>query len=93
MERVRYRERKSNLMETEKPKSRSWKAHVMSLYDIVKLAPNIQPSFYLYTKYLKCLFQKLMIVATTDSIHQMFTVHKTMGLEFHEHFLKHHIIP
>ena len=78
MERVRYRERKSNLMETEKPKSRSWKAHVMSLYDIVKLAPNIQPSFYLYTKYLKCLFQRLMIIKTADPIYQVFTICKTL---------------
>ena len=78
MERVRYRERKSNLMETEKPKSRSWKAHVMSLYDIVKLAPNIQPSFYLYTKYLKCLFQRLMIITTADPIYQVFTICKTL---------------
>ena len=27
-----------------KPKSRNWEVHAMSLYDIFKLAPNIQPS-------------------------------------------------
>ena len=78
MERVRYRERESNLMETEKPKSQRWKAHVMSLYDTFKLAPNIQPSFYLYTKYLKCPFQRLMIITTADPIYQVFTVCKTL---------------
>ena len=79
MERVRHRKRKNNLMNTAKPKSQNWEVHVMSLYDIYKLAPNIQPSFYHYSKFLKCLFQRLMIVTTTDSIYQVFTVRKTMG--------------
>ena len=76
---MRHRERKNNLMNAAKPKSRNWEVHIMSLYDIYKLAPNIQPSFYHYSKYLKCQFQRLMIVTTTDSIYQVFTVRKTMG--------------
>ena len=59
METVRHRERKSNMMDTAKPKSRSWQAHVMSLDDVFKLAPNLQPSFYHYSKYLKMPIPKI----------------------------------
>ena len=78
METVRYRERKSNLIETAKPKSQSWEPHVMSHYDIFKLAPNIQPHLYHYTKYLKYPFQRLMVITIPDSIYNVCTVCKAL---------------
>ena len=78
MKTVRHRDRKSNLLDTAKPKSKSWQAHVMSHYDMLKLAPNLQPSFYHYTKYLKCPFQRLTIIITPDSIYNLCTVCKAL---------------
>ena len=67
-----------NLIDTAKYKSQSREAHVMRLYDIFKLSPNIQPTFYHRAKYIKCTFQRLVIITTADTIYQAFTICKAL---------------